>query len=558
MCACSGNCHCSTLTLPTGATGATGASTPIVVPNTVYVSTSGSDTTGTAERLDLPFLTIAAAYTAAVALSPSTSKRISIVLFSGTYAENLTISTANISLISYNEQSLLYDGASYSTIATRSANALRSCYINGTITITVDRTELKGLNLTTLAINHLSENSKFENIIASTSITTNTSLSSNFYDVHSSAFLTTTNTIGGYFEKCTGGNYSFASGNSTAGGIITGKMIDCIGVNSCFASSNSSTAGDMVGATLINCKGSSICFASSSSGTGGNIDGSTLINCESTDSISFASSSSSTAGTIISASKLIGCRGTTKAFIYGNSGSSDFNCYYENCYAQGLSFGSGPTTAGTLDGYFYNCVDEGDISFASTDSGTAGTLSGNFVNCTAGETAFVSSKTGDAGTISGRMVNCGINLNITSTASFASSSSGGNGGQIDGYLKDCVGGAYSFCSTTGTGGTVSVNAKVINCTSDVNSMLIKATISGKIDGARVDQPIVNASGIIVDSGAVLCRCDIRGNGSGNAVYAGAGVNITATYLRTFGYGFHANVTNTVSSPFIIDELSDTF
>lgn len=61
------------------------------ITNTVFVSKGGNDSTGLAERLDKPFLTLAAARTAAVALTPSATKRILIVVFPGTYTEQLVL-----------------------------------------------------------------------------------------------------------------------------------------------------------------------------------------------------------------------------------------------------------------------------------------------------------------------------------------------------------------------------------------------------------------------------------------------------------------------------------
>ncbi len=55
------------------------------ITNTVFVSKGGNDSSGLAERLDKPFLTLAAART------PSSTKRILIVVFPGTYTEQLVL-----------------------------------------------------------------------------------------------------------------------------------------------------------------------------------------------------------------------------------------------------------------------------------------------------------------------------------------------------------------------------------------------------------------------------------------------------------------------------------
>lgn len=65
--------------------------TPYTVKNTVFVSKSGVDATGIAERPDRAFLTIAAAITAATALTPAIGQRIKIVLAAGNYSSNATL-----------------------------------------------------------------------------------------------------------------------------------------------------------------------------------------------------------------------------------------------------------------------------------------------------------------------------------------------------------------------------------------------------------------------------------------------------------------------------------
>ena len=63
----------------------------ITINRTVFVAKNGSDSTGLAERLDKPFLTLAAARTAAVALSPTSTNRVLIKVFSGTYLEGIVL-----------------------------------------------------------------------------------------------------------------------------------------------------------------------------------------------------------------------------------------------------------------------------------------------------------------------------------------------------------------------------------------------------------------------------------------------------------------------------------
>jgi len=63
----------------------------IIVENTVFVSKNGNDSTGLPERLDKPFLTLAAARTAAVSLTPSSTNRILIKVEKGRYLEPIDL-----------------------------------------------------------------------------------------------------------------------------------------------------------------------------------------------------------------------------------------------------------------------------------------------------------------------------------------------------------------------------------------------------------------------------------------------------------------------------------
>ena len=77
-------------------TGGTGGVSAITIANTVFVSKNGSDSTGVVERLDLPFSSITAATTAALAYytggtAPSATNRILIKVFSGNYTERIVL-----------------------------------------------------------------------------------------------------------------------------------------------------------------------------------------------------------------------------------------------------------------------------------------------------------------------------------------------------------------------------------------------------------------------------------------------------------------------------------
>lgn len=77
---------------PPGPTGPAGPSN-LAVNNTVFVMKNGNDSTGLVQRLDKPFLTIAAARTAALAAFTSRTEinRIRIVVETGYYEENIIL-----------------------------------------------------------------------------------------------------------------------------------------------------------------------------------------------------------------------------------------------------------------------------------------------------------------------------------------------------------------------------------------------------------------------------------------------------------------------------------
>ena len=558
-----GSCGCgcggASIIAPTGNTGAS-VTTPIYISNTVFVSKLGSNTTGTVERMDLPFLTITAAITAALTLTPASTKRVSIVVFGGTYTENITLANAYLTLTSGYSNNLLFDEAGYSVIASRYTTTKRQVYIAGTITVTADNINITGINAQTLLWNHAGAFSNVSHCLFSTAITTNnTAPNGSWYDVHSAIFLSlpSTGTLSGYYEKCTGGSTSFAGNSVAVCGNISGTLIQCVVDDTYgFASTNGNAAGTISG-LLKKCKSTgAVSFASSNSSTGGTISG-RLEDCISTANTSFSSSATGTAGTI--SGKLFRCKsiGGQKAFGFGLTGGT-ISGYLEDCYSDsGYSFGSFTTTGGTLSGVFIRCVDQGDEAcFGSTEDGSGATLSGTFIDCIAKSIGFgVANGTGTAATLSARFENCIVH----GTLSFGSSA-GGTAGIISGTLTNCKGSGLAFCSSDTTGGTVSSTGQLINCTAIGDVMLRKAVVSGKVIGARINSQTANEPAIIVagTSTAVLHNCKLKGNGSAASIHADSAINCTVTYCSTFGKGVHANVTNLVLSPFIIDESTEIF
>lgn len=564
------SCNCggcnSTVQIPSGAIGPQGPQGPaatVIVPNTVFVSTSGNDSTGTAQRLDKPFITIGAAISAAVALSPSSTKRVSVIIFGGTFTENITIANSYITLASFYGSPLMYDDSGYTTIASRFTTTKRPVHISGTITVTADFVTISGINCTTIAQNTVGTNCQFSHIIASTSITTNsTTPSGSYFDVHSNIFLSlpSTGTLSGYYEKCTGGDTSFGGNSSANAGNISGTLIDCVSTNYAFASANANNAGNISG-TLKRCKSTGIVsFSSSGSGTGGTISGH-LEDCISIEGATTAfGSSTSAAGGVLSGVFIRCMVEHPKSFGYGGTTAGSLTGSFFDCVSLSSdAFGCFVTTGNLLSGNFYNCIADDIRSFGSTTTGSGATLSGKFSNCIGNEAAFGCSTTGTAAVLSGTFENCRC-IDFDNVTYCFASSVGGTAGSITGKLIDCIGIGESFCSSNTTGGTVTSTGRLINCTASGNIMLRKAVVSGVIRGAIINQTNLNEPAIIIagSSTASISYCTLKGNGSANSIHAASAISASIWHTNTCGAGLHTNVTNLIETPFNVDDASTVF
>lgn len=556
-CACD---ECDDLSLATGPTGATGPAGPsgittlLLGAENIFVSKDGTTAAlgATSRDLTKSFSTHTEAIVKASALAPSASNIVNIITYPGAYTENFTI-PQYVNLITVTPNELIFNPEGYSTVATKSANALRPVYVNGTITVASDNVNIVGVNCNTLAVNTTGTNCSFNHMVVSAAITTNnTTPSSKFYDVHSPIFLSlpSTGTLSGYYEKCTGGSTSFAGNSSANAGNISGTLVDCVATTYSFASANANNGGTISG-KLVRCIGiESPCFASSSSGTAGTISG-TLEDCTDTSGISFASSSTGAGGTL--EGTFIRCRTEgDKSFGYGVTGGT-LSGRFIDCIGFGNSFGCFTTTGGTLSGNFINCKDivASVFSFGSTASGDSAVLSGNFENCTAFGLAFGVASTGTAGSLSGKFNNCVV---YTTDYCFASSV-GGEAGGISGILTNCRGGGHAFCSSDTTGGSIS--GEIINCFSDGDNMFRMATVSGKIVGARANNTVAGDPAIIVDASAILRYCDLKPGAGGTSVTAAAPVSIAMVHCNLYGGGTN-NVTNLVTTAYCTDDANDLF
>ena len=469
----------------------------------IFVSKDGNDSTGTNQDISKAFKTISGATAKAVNLTPSATNIINIIVLPGTYIEDVTINTSFINIITFTPNELIYNGNTNATIITASAGAKRPVYINGLLKIGVDNVNIVGVNCDNFAVNSISTNSNFSNMVVGTAITTTAStLNGVFYDIHCPAFLTITaaTTLSGFYQYCTAQGNSFASSTTIAGGNISGRMNDCIATSNSFASTTAlNVNGGNITGTLTNCRCSSSGNFSSnnifpSSGNGGTISG-TLINCNGGTGSNFGFSNSGTGGVL--SGKFFNCIGGTTT---GNFGS---------CFIG---------TGGTLSGEFYNCVGGTTGNFGSTTGSNSlggtqgGTLSGKFMSCVSAGNSFASVTTGSsgtatAGTISGTMNGC----ISTGTFSFASSPSIGGTIGTNATLIGCIGAGSDFATGGFAGGTI--NGKLTNCNSSGHAFASSIyTSGGTISGTLIScRALTNVIGIL------SCRCFASGEINGGTI-----------------------------------------
>jgi len=393
----------ATVTIP----GATRSNVTLGTRN-IFVSKQGVDATGTPGDLALDYLTIGAAITAAIALTPSATNPINIVVYTGTYAENITI-PAFVNLISAEPLVFLYNASSYSSIASRYSDVKGYVYVNGTITQSGNNVNIVGINCNTLTISVGNSNSSYVGFVASTAILNTSATDSGiWYDVHAESFLANC-AINGYHNYCTAsslsfgssstansknilgkmyncivdgvggyasntnipsgfnagnisgtmdncvcnGNYSFASAAGGNGGTISGKLTGCTGATTCFASADVGNAGTILG-ILTNCSGIDICFCADFLVSGQMVG--TLINCDAGTNYAFSLS------TMYLGGKIIRCRSNPSVANHSAIRILQGTCTFEYCDFKGNGTGFGIASA---DGANYN-IDARFCSFYGT------------------------------------------------------------------------------------------------------------------------------------------------------------------------------------------------
>ena len=194
--------------------------------NYIYVMADGTDTANAAE--------LSAAYTAAIALSPSATNRITIVCGPGKYnfgSSAFTMSTQYIDLVSLDgNRSVLFN----------SANAA------GTISITANDVFVKGVDVGTKAFTIATSLNllKVENCKGGDSSFGTATASGTFNNCTSGNFSFGGSTASGVFTNCTAGTDSF--GNFDASGTFNNCVagVDSFGNFDALGTFNNCTAGD--------------------------------------------------------------------------------------------------------------------------------------------------------------------------------------------------------------------------------------------------------------------------------------------------------------------------
>jgi hypothetical protein len=258
--------------------------------NYILVSAAGTDVQNAAE--------LQAAYTAAAAMTPSSTNIITIVASPGYYnfdAEDFEMTDEYINLVSLDgNRSIIFNSGTGYTIYVKANNV----YVNGVDTLGMPFKINNSLNVT--------------------------------------------------IENCKGGDYSFQNGLKNP--VISGIFINCVGdansfgdngatvsgtFTNCIASSNSfGSAGSIASGTFTNCTAGNNSF-----GNSGTISG-TFTNCIGGEG-SFGDNGATVSGTFTNC--------TAGANSFGHVSTLSGTC--TNCTAGANSFGS----SGTLSGKLYYC-----------------------------------------------------------------------------------------------------------------------------------------------------------------------------------------------------------
>jgi hypothetical protein len=276
--------------------------------NYILVSAAGTDVQNAAE--------LQAAYTAAAAMTPSSTNIITIVASPGYYnfdAEDFEMTDEYINLVSLDgNRSIIFNGTY--AIYVRA----NSVYVNGVDTLSTPF-KIDDLNTTTIE-NCKGGDYSFQNG------SKNPVISGIFINCvgDANSFGDNGATVSGTFINCTAGNGSFGR----VGSIVSGTFTNCTAGDNSFGYSGATVSG-----TFINCTAGDNSF-----GYSGTVSG-TFTNCiGGADSFGRDGTLSGT---------FTNCIGGADSFGYSGTVSGTFT----NCIGGADSFGS----AGTLSGKLYYC-----------------------------------------------------------------------------------------------------------------------------------------------------------------------------------------------------------
>lgn len=211
------------------------------------------------------------------------------------------------------------------------------------------------------------------------------------------------------------------------------------------------------------------------------------------------------------------------SFMGDASGASMVGVHMKNCHVKGFwidtaaGFGGCETFAGSIDA---NCV---------------------FEDCTSGNNSFALSQN-----CAGSFYRC-----RGGTQSFGSDAENGGNGLFSGYAEDCTAGSNSFGGLpTGT-----MTGTLVRTTITGNTTTLRLQ-GGKIRDSRITTTTTGIHALtLLDSNSKISNTDIivLQGGTGVPIYAASALNVAAYACRmnnasNDANGFHANVTNLVTTP----------
>jgi len=584
-------------------TGGVGGALTKVPLGTSYIAVSkgGNDGTGTNNDLGRPYLTIQAAYNKAKTLAPAGSNRVQVVVYPGTYAENVTFDTDYIDVISGVYEGQIYDGrTAWANVWLQYGSAKRPVWINGDIIISCNYITYAGLNAVGLTVKDLTAVGKNTNTIIVNCVIgsihtdlTNTSMDAKFIDVHSQAFFQSVNFTlpsASYIQYCTAGDQAFADfpvlssgmvindvimGDLSFAGDFSGKIFNAtLGERFAFfgfsgyaqnvtagINSFAGTLGTIFSGIAIDCVGNDASFGGNDatfSGTaircsarawsfGCAVTGGSGLGVTSTGFLEKCTAENiSYGGQVLFAGKSVDCKGTTNC--WGYTANFLFTGTAIRCTAGDWSFASG----GAFQGIAIDCT-AGDISFGNVHGGYCR-------HCTAGPNSFGSAQVGAPGNLDGILIDC-----TAGQYSFASGTpSPGDRATLAGTLIRCnvaaaglgsfgdngtITGSLFHCdSTEGFGknaSVISATSLFDNCIStDANGFNDNSLIEGMVRFCIASASVAGKHALRLKTGGKALFCKFTAT-TGDSIYAGAGATCEIVNCYT-PQGISTNITNSAA------------